>query len=280
MNNTSEIKPKVFPYQLARLSWIAGVIAIGLIVFTSHTPVRLVGDIASLLIVCAGFLLSIVTLASIPKYGAKKILLPAIVGIMINGLLLAIAIPNFFHARESALERQKGNWKQYQLENLEFLSPIELTKVDTLASLQRAEKQIEMTAQEKAAAEENVKRSESYSGQLANVSVQLDRVTLLAGQTAPIDSLTARISLAMKQQFPQGFQSSSREVTANGIPATRMSLRFQVKGKAARAEYLIILKQPYMWQISTFGPADQSDYSDITEKIFSSVNILQNANAN
>lgn len=280
MNDAPEAKATVFPYQLARISWIAGVIAIGLIVFTSHTRARIVGDMTSLLLVCVGFLLGIVTLASVPKYGAKHVLLPALSGITINGLLLAIAIPNFLHARKSALEGQEGNWKQYQLAGLEFLSPIELTKVDTAASLQRAEKFMQMTVQEKSAAEENVKRSESYCGQLANVTVQLNRTLLLPNQNTPIDGVTARISQAMQQQFPQDFQSDSREVTADGIPATRMTLQFLVKGKAARAEYLIILKQPYMWQISTFGPADQSNYGEMTEKIFSSIKFLPNANAN
>jgi len=274
MDDTAEIKPKVFARRIARIAWVTGIIAIGLIVSTGGTPAKLVGEIAALTLICAGFLLGIAALASIPKYGTNSNLPPATLGIMINGLLLAIAIPNFLHARKLALERQEGNWRQCQLVGLEFLSPLELTNDNTIASLKRAEKYMQMSEQEKFIAEENIKRLESYRGQLGKFAVQLNRTTLLPEQNPQINSITAQITQAMQQQFPLGFQSINRDAIVDGNPATRMTLQFQIQGQLAKAEYLIILKRPYLWQIQIFGPAGQSQYSETVEKIFNSIKLL------
>jgi hypothetical protein len=55
-----------------------------------------------------GFLLGFVALFGIRTHGKKRILAPAIVGIMINGLLLFIFITNFLAARARAQQQRSG----------------------------------------------------------------------------------------------------------------------------------------------------------------------------
>ncbi len=244
--------------------------------FTSRTPARLVGEIAALLLVCVGFLSGVVALATIPKYGSRNIFWPALVGIVINGLLLAIAIPNFLHARKLALEGRKPDWIHCQLAGLEFLSPMALTNDNNLAALRRGEKYLQLTEEQKSNAEENMKRLESYHGQLADVSIGVSRTTLLPDQNQSIDGIVTQIRQAMQQQFSRGFQSVNHDVMIGGSPAKRMTLQFEVGGRSAKVEYLFILKHPYFWQFQMFGPADRSSYDETVEKILASIKISPN----
>ena len=49
-----------------------------------------------------GLALGVISLFGIRKHGARQILVPALVGILINGLLLSIFITNFLAARAKA----------------------------------------------------------------------------------------------------------------------------------------------------------------------------------
>jgi hypothetical protein len=72
-NDTTETNAKAFPHQLARAAWLAGVIAVGIVIFTSRTPAKLVGEIAALILVGVGLLSGVVALATIPQYGFRNI---------------------------------------------------------------------------------------------------------------------------------------------------------------------------------------------------------------
>ncbi|MFT6618866.1 MAG: hypothetical protein ACJASX_001762 [Limisphaerales bacterium] len=108
---------EAFAFQAAKLGaalpFVAIAIAAGLnAAFLNHEPAQrakltlMVGGIA-VLVVLIGLLLSLFALIRIPKHGASGILLPALLGLLIPGLLAAIAIPNFIKAREAAIENRK-----------------------------------------------------------------------------------------------------------------------------------------------------------------------------
>ena len=65
-------------------------------------------DLIALLLIVVGFLFGIIALFGIPRYGAKGILGPAILGIIINGVLLFIFFTNFFAARARAQRSDSG----------------------------------------------------------------------------------------------------------------------------------------------------------------------------
>ena len=73
-----------------------------LLMFGGHTGARVILELVALLLIIGGLVLGIVALFGIRKHGAKGILAPALVGIVINGLLLLIFITNFLAARARA----------------------------------------------------------------------------------------------------------------------------------------------------------------------------------
>ncbi len=300
MDDPTDTKP--FPCRLARLGWVAGVIAIVLIVLTPEGSARVPGELIAFVFIGVGIVASIVSLATIPKFGTQNILWPALAGIAVNGLLLAIAIPNFLHARQRAVQQtdqweqaigtshqtgrveaaqQKGQetnktdgWQQYRIAGLEISSPIELTKVDAAASLQRAQAQMNLSAEQKAAAQENIKQTEAYRGQLAGFSVSLTRRTLPPNQSVEVESAVGQIIQAMQQKFPEGFQSSRHDLVVDGIRATQLSMQCQIQGGTAKVETIILVSPPSFWQIQTSGPADMSRYGETVERIFGSIKFL------
>ncbi len=293
-NNT-----KSFPRQLARSGWIAGIIAIALVALTAGSSGRVVGELIAFIFIGAGMLASIVSLATVPKFGSKNLLWPALVGIMINGLLLSIAVPNFLHARQRAMQqkqestdsprqpsqpavtqqenapaKQTGNWQKYHLANLEIMSPMELTKVDTDASFQRAQKYMQLTPEQKAAGEENAKKMEAYSGKQAGFAVSVNHRTLMADESITVEGVVGQIIQPMQQKFSEGFRSQSRDVVVDGIHATQLSLQFRIQGRTAKVENVVVLNPPDLWQIQTFGPADMAQYTETVEKILGSIKLL------
>ncbi len=92
--------PTAFAFQAAKGSWASSVIVFFLLVFSS-TGAKVVLELIALLLILAGLSLGIIALFGIRKHGAKGILAPALVGIVINGLLLFIFINNFLAARAS-----------------------------------------------------------------------------------------------------------------------------------------------------------------------------------
>ena len=59
-------------------------------------------DLVALLLIIVGLVFGIIALFGIGRHGSKGILIPAIVGIIANGLLLFIFITNFLAARANA----------------------------------------------------------------------------------------------------------------------------------------------------------------------------------
>lgn len=297
--NKSE-NAKAFPCQLARVGWVAGVIAVVLISATARSSGRVTGELIVFLFIGVGTIASVVSLAMIAKFGARGLLWPALGGMAINGLLLAIAIPNLLQSRPRAIEnkssgnqvearetalpsvanienrddKQTTNWRRYRIGGLEIMSPFGLTKSDAVASFQRTQKSMHLSSEQSAAAEENAKRMEVYSGAKAGFSVSFHGRTLLPAETILTESMASQITGALRQKFPQGFRSNSRVVTIAGQQATRITIQCQIEAKTARAEYFIILGQSNLWQIQIFGPADLAQYDKNVEMILKSAKFL------
>jgi hypothetical protein len=92
--------PVAFAYQAAKGSWASSVIVFFLLVFSS-TGARVILELIALLLILAGLSLGIIALFGIRKHGTKNILAPALVGIIINGLLFFIFANNFLAARHA-----------------------------------------------------------------------------------------------------------------------------------------------------------------------------------
>ena len=95
-----------FPQQAAKLSWVCPIILFLLLMVGRQMVAPLVMDLVALLFIIVGLVFGIVALLGISKHGKKGILAPAIVGIIINGLLLAIFVTNFMAARARATQQQ------------------------------------------------------------------------------------------------------------------------------------------------------------------------------
>jgi ABC-type molybdate transport system permease subunit len=111
-----------FAKQAATFSLLAPFVGMGVNIFTQlgarEHPIALaiVGGTAVLLIL-AGFVLGIVALVQMKKYGKQGIFWKAIAGICINGLLIAamlISIPGLKKAAERAKEMQRQKLQQQQ----------------------------------------------------------------------------------------------------------------------------------------------------------------------
>ena len=101
-------KPRSFPHQAAKLSWVCPIIVFVLGAFATHSPARLIIELVALLLMIVGFVSGIVALFGVPRHGRNGILAPAVVGIVINALLLFIFVDNFMAARAAA-QRQRGD---------------------------------------------------------------------------------------------------------------------------------------------------------------------------
>ena len=300
MNTSADTK--TFRYQLARVSWVAGIIAVGLVAATARSSARVTGELIAFAFICVGILAGIVSLVTIAKFGASGLLWPALAGIAINGLLLAIAIPNFLQAREHTIEQQKRtemrsespreqgnrpvaersnpddkqttNWRPYQVADFEIMAPFELTKADAAASLKRVKRLMQLTPEQISAAEENAKRMQAYDGNRGDFAVSLNGRTLLPGENISAESMVSQITGALRKQFPDGFQANSRDVTVAGQQATRLTIQCRIQARSAKVENFIILGKSNLWQIQIFGPADLAQYDEIVEKILGSARFL------
>ena len=93
---------KSWAQQTARASWLSAVIFIVILAVGGRVASRVILDLIGLLMMTIGFICGIVALFGISKHGARGIVAPASVGLLINGLLLFIFFTNFFAARERA----------------------------------------------------------------------------------------------------------------------------------------------------------------------------------
>ena len=86
--------------QAARCSWIIPLVAIGVLAFANTTtPIaKLITDIVVLLLSLAGLLIGLGSLFGIRRHGVKEILVSALAGIIISGLLISMWILNFVQA--------------------------------------------------------------------------------------------------------------------------------------------------------------------------------------
>lgn len=133
LDSTTAVNPpdasgkQLFARQAARFSAWTPAIFILLSVVTpplaKEPGLRMMFAWASLLLLIAGFILGIVALFGIHRHGRKGILLPAILGTVLNALFLAggiVAILASIHARERAEEmRQRNEQLKQQMEQLQ-----------------------------------------------------------------------------------------------------------------------------------------------------------------
>ena len=94
-----------FSHQAAKLSWVCPIIVLLLMMFGRQAGGRVVIELVALLLIVVGFVFGVVAVFGIRTHGKRGILAPAIVGIIINGLLLFIFVTNFLAARAQAQQR-------------------------------------------------------------------------------------------------------------------------------------------------------------------------------
>lgn len=98
----------------ARLSWVCPIITIMTFAFLmlggQIIPRRAIALIASsaLCILLIGLILAVVALLGISRHGTRRILAPAIVGIIINGLLFSFVVASFVASRARRTQ-QRGS---------------------------------------------------------------------------------------------------------------------------------------------------------------------------
>jgi len=88
--------------RVATATWLV----IVLYLFASRFIRLLIGgvlaDVLVFFLAVAGLVAAVVCLFLVPRHGRKGILIPAIVGLLLNALVLCIWIPNFLSARARA----------------------------------------------------------------------------------------------------------------------------------------------------------------------------------
>lgn len=101
-------EPTPFAHQAAKLSWVCPILVFVLLAAGKQVAGATgVIELIAFLLMVIGLIFGIVALLGIPRHGATGVLAPAIVGIIINGLLLFIFVTNFMAAR--AREQQSSS---------------------------------------------------------------------------------------------------------------------------------------------------------------------------
>lgn len=101
-------KTTSFSHQAAKLSWVCPIAMWGISIFSHGIGSPVVKDLLALVLILVGLIFGIVALFGIPKQGMKGIVAPALVGIIINGLLLSIFVTNFMAARARAMQQNSS----------------------------------------------------------------------------------------------------------------------------------------------------------------------------
>ena len=102
MHETNAIRPTGFPHQAARGSWICSLLIVVLTIAGARIGSRVLVELLAFGMMCVGALFAIVALFGIPRYGCRGILIQALAGLTLNGLLLSIFVTNFLAARAKA----------------------------------------------------------------------------------------------------------------------------------------------------------------------------------
>jgi len=95
-----------FAHQAAKLSWVCPIIVFLLLTFGRQAGARVIIELVALLLIVVGFVFGVIALFGMRTHGSKGILAPAIVGIIINALLLFIFVTNFLAARSRAQQQR------------------------------------------------------------------------------------------------------------------------------------------------------------------------------
>ena len=106
---TAPQQVNAFPHQAAKASWASAALVFILVAFGRRTGATVVIELIALALMLVGLALGVISLFGIRRHGTKHILAPALVGILINGLLLSIFITNFLAARAKA-QRHASAW--------------------------------------------------------------------------------------------------------------------------------------------------------------------------
>ncbi len=84
-----------FPQQAAKASWMIFILIIFISVFGHKVAMlKVITELLIMLLSVTATILGIIALCNIPRYGTKKILFPAVVGIILNSFLILIFITN------------------------------------------------------------------------------------------------------------------------------------------------------------------------------------------
>ena len=255
------------PPILAKMTWQLWAVAIGIITFTRGLSIKVPAETFALLLICVGFLLGIVMLATIPKFGAKDILKPALLGVALNSILLGIAIPNFINARNAAIQKAltglkdykiaDGSWKEYKIAGLQFISPVGLDKRNVSTAVPS-------------------EKVEAYMGQLLPYAftVTLNRREMSTNNDYTLESYAAEAADLLREKFPQGFKSDSRDGLVDGIPAKELLVEFQSRGAAIKDTAVIFFKKPFAWEVQVIAPKDFPALDTETGKILDSIKLF------
>src|SRR5262245_8402754 len=93
---------KNFGQKLAQASMVAWLCSAGIVAMTRNHSTPGSGILAGVFVL-VGLLFGVVALLSTFKLGVRRILLPAVCGLLLNGLVLAIAVPNLVKTRSARL---------------------------------------------------------------------------------------------------------------------------------------------------------------------------------
>ena len=97
-------QPSLF-HQAAQFSWVSVLCFAGIIGFTGQVLAPVVRELFGMLFLLVGFVCGIVALFGIRKHGVKGILAPALVGLVMQSLIISIFVTNFMAARERQVRR-------------------------------------------------------------------------------------------------------------------------------------------------------------------------------
>ena len=110
----AEVEVSTIFHKAAKASWVCGLLAVFVVGFLRSMGPAL-SDLFALVFIGVGFLAGLMALFGISQNGAKGILIPALIGLIITGGLGYIWITNFQEARRRATEARRQRDEQSYL---------------------------------------------------------------------------------------------------------------------------------------------------------------------